>query len=220
MTVSVYRSLLALALFAGWCLSSGCSLIQNVPVLVQADSSDWKQTGSGYRYLSAEVSTPAYGLGKDSLDLTICPAPRGGRMLAFGPPFLPFIPNIFFPLADHSPRFFLDLKATNTASGSRVVELSGSRYYRSGHPLPVDCICRLDLDCFGYPTNFNSCGRECPNAIEPSQLIVAPNDTVAIRIWFSEKLHKVRHLQCSMADLPPLTFKTKRRIFYLPAAVN
>lgn len=203
---------------------TGCSSISKFTLLEQTKPSEWTPEGAGYVYQHVRLSTPAYGIVRDSLDIAAVAGPRVGNPLFLGPPLVPVIPDLIllFPGSVHDQLFNFDLRIQNRSHSARELDLSKIEFTSHGVVMEPERTLVLYHGCFGQRDDADGCGSRYDEPLRDPHLNVAPFNTMAIRFWFSNWHTDVKDLQVSMDDafvsspLPPLILKRKSKVKYIP----
>lgn len=203
---------------------TGCSSVSKFTLLKQAHPSEWADSGVGYSYEHVRLSTPAYGIVRDSLDITAVAGPRVGNPLFLGPILVPVIPDLILllPGSSHDQRFSFDIRIQNRSHATRELDLSKIRFSANGVVMEPERVIALYHGCFGQRDGAYGCDDYKAEPIGDTMQLL-PFNTRLIRFCFSEWHAEVKGLEVSMdgafvpTPVPPLILKRKGTVKYIPA---
>lgn len=212
-----------LALFMMLILGTGCSSISKFTLLKQAHPSEWADSGTGYSYRNVRLSTPAYGIVRDSLDITAAAGPRVGNPLFLGPLLVPVIPDLILllPGSSHDQRFNFDFRIQNRSHSTRELDLSRIIFSANGMVMEPERVISLYHGCFGQRDGAYGCDDYKAEPIGDT-LPLQPFNTLMIRFYFAEWHAEVKGLEVSIdgafvpSPVPPLILKRKSKVKYIP----
>lgn len=215
--------LLRLVSFSMAILGTGCSSISKFTLHKQPHPSEWVVSGTGYSYQHVRLSTPAYGIVRDSMDITAVAGPRVGNPLFFGPLLVPVIPDLILllPGSSHDQRFTFDLRIQNRAQATRKLDISNIGFSTNGMVREPKRVLSLYHGCFGQRDGAYGCNEYEADPIGDT-LVLQPFNTQLIRFCFSEWHADVKGLRVSIdgaigqEPAPILILQRKSKVKYMP----